>query len=130
MQRRTLASLGALSALIVAAPATGAAPNQGDASKVLTVDNPSVSCEEPTPRSKVEGGLGRTIQVVDEQPIDLVTVKSGKGATVVSTSFTLNSGEITLSNDVSNYVVWVCPPGSTDPTDPTDPTFSFPEDSV
>jgi hypothetical protein len=42
-----------------------------------------------------------------------VTVKSGKGAVVVSGQFDTSSGQITLSKDVSNYVVWTCPPATT-----------------
>jgi hypothetical protein len=52
--------------------------------------------------------LGRTISVRASQAIDSVTVKSGKNASVVEASFDEYSGTITLSKDVSNYVVWVC----------------------
>jgi hypothetical protein len=128
MQGRMLASLGAITALVMAAPASGAAPNQGDASKVLVVNNPFVSCDAPTPRDKVEGGgMGETIEVSDTRPIDFVTVKSGNGAFVVDSSFTVNTATITLSKDVSNYVVWVCPE---DGTDPTDPPFPPPDDGT
>ncbi len=51
--------LGTLLALALAsssAPA-GDAPNQGDADKVLTVDNPNVTCEDAEPGKKVEGEL-------------------------------------------------------------------------
>jgi hypothetical protein len=119
MKLRTLTALGAVMALAVAAPAATAAPkgkgtpNQGDASKVLTVDNQQVSCAAPIAAPKVEGGgLGRTISVSADQPIDKVTVKSGKDAALVSASFDGTSGTITLTKDVSNYVVWTCPGGS------------------
>jgi hypothetical protein len=84
-------------------------PNQGNQSMVLTVDNPNVSCEHPTPGKKVEGDFGRTIFVSASKPIDFVTVKSGKDAYVVWSSFDKYKGKIKLSKDVSNYVVWICP---------------------
>ena len=87
--------------------------NQGDSDKVLTVDNPNVSCASPVEGSKVEGGLGTTISFSAAAPIDFVTVKSGQGAVVVSATFDTTSGTITLSKDVSNYVVWTCPPATT-----------------
>src|SRR5512133_3441553 len=87
--------------------------NQGDPDKVLTVDNPNVSCASPVAGPKVEGNLGTTITFSAWAPIDFVTVKSGKGAVVVSATFDTTSGTITLSKDVSNYVVWTCPPATT-----------------
>jgi hypothetical protein len=87
--------------------------NQGDPSKVLTVDNPNVSCASPVAGPKVEGNLGTTISFSAAAPIDFVTVKSGQGAVVVSAEFDTTSGTITLSKDVSNYVVWTCPPATT-----------------
>ena len=96
--------------------------DQGNPSKVLTVDNPNVSCESPVAGPKVEGELGRTIIVSAEDPIDFVTVKSGVDAVVVSAQFDTNQGQITLSKDVSSYVVWTCPP--TTPTPP--PTVTSP----
>src|SRR5512133_3240583 len=87
--------------------------NQGDPDKVLTVDNPNVSCASPVAGPKVEGGLGTTISFSAGAPIDFVTVKSGEGAVVVSATFDTTSGTITLSKDVSNYVVWTCPPATT-----------------
>ena len=87
--------------------------NQGDPDKVLTVDNPNVSCASPVAGPKVEGNLGTTISFSAGAPIDFVTVKSGKGAVVVSATFDTTSGTITLSKDVSNYVVWTCPPATT-----------------
>src|SRR5215218_2271625 len=87
--------------------------NQGDPDKVLTVDNPNVSCASPVAGPKVEGNLGTTISFSAGAPIDFVTVKSGKGAVVVSAQFDTTSGQITLSKDVSNYVVWTCPPATT-----------------
>src|SRR5215218_1162245 len=87
--------------------------NQGDPDKVLTVDNPNVSCASPVAGPTVEGNLGTTISFSAGAPIDFVTVKSGEGAVVVSATFDTTSGTITLSKDVSNYVVWTCPPATT-----------------
>src|SRR5215218_7593176 len=87
--------------------------NQGDPAKVLTVDNPNVSCASPVAGPKVEGNLGTTISFSAEAPIDFVTVKSGKGAVVVSATFDTTSGTNTLFKDVSNYVIWTCPPATT-----------------
>jgi hypothetical protein len=110
MERR-LAAVGSLAALLVAAPAAAAAPNQGDASKVITADNPLVSCDA-VPTKKVENVKGRTLHLSSEIPIDYVTIKSGQNAKVVSTDFdSALSGTVKLSKDVSNYVVWVCPDG-------------------
>jgi hypothetical protein len=96
--------------------------DQGNPAKVLTVDNPNVSCESPVAGAKVEAELGRTITVSAQDPIDFVTVKSGVGAAVVSAQFDTNQGQITLSKDISSYVVWTCPP--TTPTPP--PTVTTP----
>ena len=73
------------------------------------MDNKKVWSKYPTPGKKVEGNFGRTIKVSSYHPIDLVTVKSGEGAYVVSSWFDTYKGKITLSKDVSNYVVWTCP---------------------
>jgi hypothetical protein len=96
--------------------------DQGNPAKVLTVDDPNVSCESPVHGPKVEGDLGPTIIVSAEDPIDFVTVKSGVDAVVVSAQFDTNQGQITLSKDISSYVVWTCPP--TTPTPP--PTVTSP----
>jgi hypothetical protein len=103
--------LGGLVTLAVSvAPATaGDGPNQGDPDKVLKVDNPNVWCKDPVPGKKIEGDLGQTIVVYASDPIDFVTVKSGKGAYVVFAKFDKFWGKIKLSKDVSNYVVWTCP---------------------
>src|ERR671913_1084308 len=58
--------------------------NQGDPDKVLTVDNPNVSCASPVAGPKVQGNLGTTISFSAGAPIDFLTVKSGEGAVVVS----------------------------------------------
>lgn len=97
--------------------------DQGNPAKVLTVDNPNVSCESPVQGPKVEGELGPTIIVSAEDPIDFVTVKSGVDAVVVSAQFDTNQGQITLSKEISNYVVWTCPPTTPTPP-PTVPTSS------
>jgi hypothetical protein len=114
MKKFTATALGALCLALSAGPAAATvAPNQGDASKVLTVDNAKVSCTNPTPLNKVEGELGRVIHVEANKPIDKVTVKSGKGAALVSEYFDTevgNWGFIELDKDVSNYVIWVCLP--------------------
>src|SRR5688500_5038280 len=83
-------------------------PNQGETSKVLTVSG--MSCPSPVPGSKVEGGRGTTISVSSSLPIARVTLKSGNSATVVGASFSADfkSATITLSKDVSNYIVWTC----------------------
>jgi hypothetical protein len=94
---------------------TGLALADQDPAKVLTVDNPNVSCESPVAGPKVEGELGRTIIVSADDPIDFVKVKSGVGAAVVSAQFDTNQGQITLSKDVSSYVVWTCPPSTPTP---------------
>jgi hypothetical protein len=110
---------------------TGLALADQDPAKVLTVDNPNVSCESPVAGPKVEGELGRTIIVSADDPIDFVKVKSGVGAVVVSSQFDTNQGQITLSKDVSSYVVWTCPPTTTTPpptvTATSPPTVTSPE---
>ena len=63
---------------------------------------------DPTPLPKVEGDFGQVINVSADDPIDFVTIKSGQGAFLVSAEFDTTSGTITLSKDVSNYVVWTC----------------------
>ena len=74
--------------------ATGLAlANQGDPDKVLTVDNPNVSCASPVAGPKVEANLGTTISFSAAAPIDFVTVKSGQGAVVVSATFDTTSGQ-------------------------------------
>jgi hypothetical protein len=107
--------------------------DQGNPSKVLTVDNPNVSCESAVAGPTVEGELGPTIVVSAENPIDFVTVKSGVGAVVVSAQFDTNQGQITLSKDVSSYVVWTCPPTTTtspEPTSTSPPTTSPPTETT
>ena len=114
---------------------TGLALADQDPAKVLTVDNPNVSCESPVAGPKVEGELGRTIIVSADDPIDFVKVKSGVGAAVVSAQFDTNQGQITLSKDVSSYVVWTCPPTTTTPPPTvtvtvTSPPTTSPPDST
>jgi hypothetical protein len=78
---------------------------------VQLVDNLAVSCESPVPSVPVVGQLGETITVSAEDPIDFVLVKSAPDAEVVSAQFdtTSTSGEVTLSEDITSYVVWTCP---------------------
>jgi hypothetical protein len=85
---------------------------------VLVVDNPNVSCETPVPSVPVVGQLGETITVSAEDPIDFVVVKSTPDAEVVSTQFdtTSTSGQITLSDDITSYVVFTCPATTTTTT--------------
>jgi hypothetical protein len=87
---------------------------------VLIVDNPNVSCESPVPAAEDIGQLGQTITVSAEDPIDFVTVKSSPDAEVVSAQFDTFQGQITLSKNITGYVVWTCPPTTT--TSPTSTT--------
>ena len=45
-----------------------AVAGQGDPDKVLTVDNPNVSCASPVAGPKVEGNLGTTISFSAADP--------------------------------------------------------------
>jgi hypothetical protein len=78
----------------------------------------------PVAGTKVEGELGRTITVSAQDPIDFVRVKSGVDAVVVSARFDTNQGQITLSKDISSYVV--CTSAPTPPPPTTPPTTSSP----
>jgi hypothetical protein len=82
---------------------------------VLVVDNPNVSCQWPVPSSADAGQLGQTVTVSAEDPIDFVLVKSVPNAEVVSAQFGTTQGQITLSEDITNYVVWTCPATTTTP---------------
>jgi hypothetical protein len=106
--KRVILAGGLLAAMLPATALAGDV-NQGDASKVKTVENLDVDCAYPVPSDKVEGDMGRSIHGTSSDPIDKVTVKSGKDAEVVYSSFYGNSFYIKLSKDVSNYVVWTCP---------------------
>jgi hypothetical protein len=75
---------------------------------VQLVDNPSVSCESPVPSVPVVGQLGETITVSAEDPIDFVLVKSAPNAEVTA-QFDTTSGQITLTKNITSYVVWTCP---------------------
>ncbi len=109
MVKRTILA-GSLMVAMLPAAAFASGVNQGDPSKVLTVDNTYVSCDDPTPSDKVEGGLGRWIAGGSADLIDKVTVKSGEGAEATEqTTVSDNSFFIKLTKDVSNYVVWTCP---------------------
>jgi hypothetical protein len=74
---------------------------------VQLVDNPEVSCESPVPSAADAGQLGETITVSTEDPIDFVLVKSTPNAEVVTADFV--AGEITLTENITSYVVWTCP---------------------
>lgn len=87
---------------------------------VLMVDNPNVSCESPVPSSADVGQQGETITVSAEDPIDFVVVKSSPDAEVVSAQFDTFQGQITLSDNITGYIVWTCPATTT--TSPTTTT--------
>jgi hypothetical protein len=74
---------------------------------VQLVDNPAVSCESPVPSAADAGQLGETITVSTEGPIDFVLVKSAPNAEVVTADF--DTGQITLTKNITSYVVWTCP---------------------
>jgi hypothetical protein len=80
---------------------------------VQLVDNSNFSCESPVPSVPVVGQLGDTIIVSTEDPIDFVLVKSAPNAEVVSAEFDTTSGQITLTEDITSYVVWTCPTTTT-----------------
>ena len=91
-------------------------PNQGDPDKILTVLSGYQCSGDLAFLPKVEGGgLGTTIAVTATSPIVKVTIKSGDQATFVSATWAADflSGTITISQDVSNYVVWTCAGGGT-----------------
>jgi hypothetical protein len=90
-------------------------PNQGDPDKLLTVASGYQCSGGLVYLPKVEGALGRTITVTAAAPIVKVTIKSGEKATLVAASWAADyrSGTITISQDVSNYVVWTCAGGGT-----------------
>jgi hypothetical protein len=95
---------------------------------VLVVDNPNVSCESPVPSAAVAGQLGETITVSAEDPIDFVLVKSAPDAEVMSAQFDTTSGQITLSENITSYIVWTCPATTitTSPTTMTTTTTTSP----
>ena len=78
---------------------------------VQLVDNLAVSCESPVPSIPVVGQLGETITVSAEDPIDFVLVKTAPNAEVVTADFV--AGQITLSENITSYVVWTCPAATT-----------------
>jgi hypothetical protein len=100
----------------IAAAGSGASPNQGNPDMVLTVDNPCVSCGDPVPGPKIEGYVGRYLFVVSFKPIEQLTIKSGRDASVVWSYFGdywmygkhIYFAKVMLSKDISNYVVWTC----------------------
>jgi hypothetical protein len=83
---------------------------------VLLVDNPNVSCQWPVPSSSDAGQLGQTLTVSAEDPIDFVLVKSVPNAEVVSAQFDTSQVQITLSQNITSYVVWTCPATTTTTT--------------
>ena len=123
---RRLAGVTALLLALLPATALGQEVNQGDPDYVFVMDNPPISCADPTPGTKVEGDLGTTITIITDDPIDYVTIKSGSHAAPVSatfytvwiwaTHFVGYGATITITQDVSNYVPWTCPRGT--PQDP------------
>jgi uncharacterized repeat protein (TIGR01451 family) len=90
--------------------AAGPPANQGDPDKVITVSSGYQCGGALIEGTKIGGGLGETISFSASLPIVQVTVKSGNEAELLSSSFAANylSGSITLSKDVSSYIVWTC----------------------
>jgi hypothetical protein len=86
---------------------------------VLVVDNPDVSCQWPVPSSSDAGQLGQTITVSAEDPIDFVLVKSTPDAEMVSAQFDTSPAQITLTDDITSYVVFTCPATTTTTTTTT-----------
>jgi hypothetical protein len=82
---------------------------------VQLVDNPNVSCDSPVPSAADAGQLGDTITVSADEPIDFVLVKSAPNAEVVDVQFNASQteGQITLSENITSYVVWTCPATNT-----------------
>lgn len=117
--RKTIGSfaiaIAASSVTCLLSTAAFAASNQGDSSKLTTVANAAVSCLNPVAADKVEGSMGTTISVQSTNPITFVTIKSGNGAVLVSSEFGTTGATITMSKDVSNYVVWTCASVDPDP---------------
>ena len=107
MQGRMLLVLGAMSALLLSAPAVAVGAPKPREPKAVTVDNPFVTCAMPEPSVRVEYGLGSTVQLAADRMIDFVEVKAGNGG-LVSSSFGLFTGEVTMSKNVGWYVVWGC----------------------
>ena len=103
-------------------------PNQGDPDKILTVGSGYVCSGTLLWLDKVEvGGDTHTISFSAPGPIVKVTIKSGEKADLVSASFAADylSGTITISQGVSNYVVWYCQDGGTTSTETTGTTETF-----
>jgi hypothetical protein len=108
-------------------------PNQGDPDKVLTVVSGYACPGAIVPGAKVEGGgLGQTIAVSATTPIVKVTIKSGSKAELVSATWSSDylSGTITISQDVSNYIVWTCAGATTTTTGTTDTTTTTTTDTT
>ena len=82
---------------------------------VQLVDNPNVSCESPVPSAADAGQLGDTITVSADEPIDFVLVKSAPNAEVMDVQFNASQteGQITLTENITSYVVWTCPATNT-----------------
>lgn len=118
MRARSLSIIAVLSlALIV--PTAATAQSSG---YLLLVDNERIDCDLPLPAVMVSGEFGTTIFVsedtqVDEVQIDKVTLMTTFGAELVQADFRKNSreAEITLSSDVSSYIVWSCAPLNGEP---------------
>jgi uncharacterized repeat protein (TIGR01451 family) len=90
--------------------AAGPPANQGDPDKVITVSSGYQCGGALMEGPKISGGLGETISFSASLPIVQVTVKSGQGAELLSSSFASSylTGSITLNKDVSSYIVWTC----------------------
>ena len=74
---------------------TGLALADQDPAKVLTVDNPNVSCESPVAGPKVEGELGRTIIVSGTALLTALALFFFGGEVLHGFAFTMVIGIIT-----------------------------------
>jgi hypothetical protein len=129
-----MSAILALGAIAVAGVAAGMAttatatdpgpPNQGDPDKVFAVLSGYQCSGTVHYGPKIEGGLGVTISFSASSPIVKVTIKSGEKASLVSATWAADylSGTITITQNVSNYVVWTCSGGTTTDTTTTGTT--------
>lgn len=118
---RTHTRIGILAALVasMALPVTGLAHG----SQMVLVDNPFVDCDLPLPATMVSGDLGSVIWVTDPAEIDKVTLATEYGASVEGVVFgeDWHDAEITVTAQVSTYVVWSCAPLNGEPVQQNDP---------
>lgn len=113
---RKLLLAGALLAALL--PGSALAQNQGNTDYMVEIDNPVVTCAGPAEAgTKVEGIMGTTVTFISDAPLDKITVKSGSKFEVVSAFVWFGAtwwggwgATFTLTQDVSNYIPWTCPP--------------------